>query len=302
MTDNIRKVPNYNGRSTFDFILQQVEQCINDLHLFFQELTADQIYNAAYYEEILTVNRSRELIDVKELAHCDIAYCIVFFGVSKGDINILGRLFGNYYNPVFIQCILYYISRKPHIDSGGYQDWKSFRSQSIKAIVEKLKEDLIHKKSYFIFSPDISNGYDYSQALFQSGFYKYYGGHQFKLGHYYRHLFQTVKYIDNQTILTYSEKYEYMKTLRAQISTPEQYLLFFDSISSMGREWELKHLIDNKDCIEVNKLLITKYNLIKNIPDWYVFDRIDLRNYYPQVQFQSSAKNEKRREMKKKFN
>jgi len=89
------------------------------------------------------------------------------------------------------------------------------------------------------------------------GFIKYYGGHLHRLGHYYRHLFQTVKLIDQTKDLTYKEKYAYVKNLRAQLSTYEQITLYIDSISGLGNQWEFG---DEKN------YFITKYNLIQNIP------------------------------------
>ncbi|WP_320168131.1 putative phage abortive infection protein [Mangrovibacterium marinum] len=89
------------------------------------------------------------------------------------------------------------------------------------------------------------------------GFIKYNGGHLHRLGHYYRHLFQTVKLIDQTEDLTYEEKYAYVKNLRAQLSTYEQIMLYIDSISGLGNQWEFG---DEKN------YFITKYNLIQNIP------------------------------------
>jgi hypothetical protein len=107
-------------------------------------------------------------------------------------------------------------------------------------------------------------------------------GHQSRLGHYYRHIFQTVRYINEQpkNLLSYKEKYEYVKTLRAQLSTQEQVLLFLNSLSDLGASWERS----SKIC-DVNKKLVTKYNLIKNIPDGYVKD-INIRSYYPDIQYE----------------
>ncbi|MBV6441815.1 MAG: hypothetical protein EPGJADBJ_03506 [Saprospiraceae bacterium] len=91
--------------------------------------------------------------------------------------------------------------------------------------------------------------------------YNVFGGHQIRLNQYFRHLFHTVTYIDNQPsiVLSYAEKCEYIETLRAQLSPHEQVLLFHNSMSELGKEWEKMHT-DNP-----NKGLITKYNLIKNI-------------------------------------
>ena len=64
-----------------------------------------------------------------------------------------------------------------------------------------------------------------------------------------------VKYIDEYPadILSNTEKYNYVKTIRAQLSDYEQLLLFYSALSSYGEAW-LK-----------NGYLI-KYKLIKNMP------------------------------------
>lgn len=116
-------------------------------------------------------------------------------------------------------------------------------------------------------------------------------GYQFILGHYFRHLFQTYNYINAQEKLSYDDKYFYAKTLRAHLSNYEQILFFYNSISSLGTIWELKVpnkcYTENEEnlynlCLHIpfinsiirrrldypnfNQKLVTKYNIIKNIP------------------------------------
>lgn len=81
------------------------------------------------------------------------------------------------------------------------------------------------------------------------------GGHQSRLGHYYRHLFQTVKYVDGQDkdIINFEDKIDYLRMLRAQLSDYEQVLLYYNAISHYGEGW-LK-----------NNFFI-KYKMIHNIP------------------------------------
>jgi hypothetical protein len=112
--------------------------------------------------------------------------------------------------------------------------------------------------------------------------HRLFSGHQLRLGHYFRHLFQTVNFIDKQpsSLLSYDDKYEYIKTLRAQLSTQEQVLFFFNSMSKLGYSWEKKYES------APNKQLITKYNLIKNIPKEYIAT-LDLANYYPLVDYEN---------------
>lgn len=92
-------------------------------------------------------------------------------------------------------------------------------------------------------------------------------GHQSRLGHYYRHLFQLISFVDNQTISI--DKKEYVKTIRAQLSTHEQALLFINSLTPLGKIWW-------------DKKLITEYRIVKNIPQGF-FDKmreIDLESYF----------------------
>lgn len=86
------------------------------------------------------------------------------------------------------------------------------------------------------------------------------------LGHYYRHIYQTVCFVDSQEDLTDEVKYSYVKMLRAQLSDYEQVLFYYNAMSSMGYPW-----IQTND----NELsLIIKYRMIKNIPHFirYIYN------------------------------
>ena len=82
-------------------------------------------------------------------------------------------------------------------------------------------------------------------------YYFPFDGHVNRLGHYYRHLFQTAKYVTTQDFIEENEKYEYIKTLRAQMTNFEQLLLYYNALAWFDKEW---------------KPLFTKYRLIKNLP------------------------------------
>lgn len=111
------------------------------------------------------------------------------------------------------------------------------------------------------------------------------GGHEIELGHYFRHLYQIVKYINerNIDILSYKERYDYIKILRAQLTTYEQIILFWDSLSPLGMSWEFRER--NKQKPDKNKQLITKYNLIKNIPAKFADGDVKPNIFYPEVNF-----------------
>ena len=76
-------------------------------------------------------------------------------------------------------------------------------------------------------------------------------GHQSRLGHYYRHLYQAVRYVDQQTIGI--DKYQYVKTIRAQLSNHEQALLLLNSLTPIGHNWWSQGFME-------------KYRMVQNIP------------------------------------
>lgn len=87
------------------------------------------------------------------------------------------------------------------------------------------------------------------------------------LGHYYRHLYQTVKFVANQPLdfLTYEEKRKYLRVLRAQLSNPEQALLFYNWYADFGKKWEND---ENK--------FFTDYRMIHNLFQDLLIPRLDL--------------------------
>jgi len=69
-----------------------------------------------------------------------------------------------------------------------------------------------------------------------------------------------------------STKKSYAKMYRAQLTTYEQALFFFNSMSSLGKPWREK-----KDLIE-------KYELIKNIPPRFLGE-IDVKDFYSEMEY-----------------
>lgn len=99
------------------------------------------------------------------------------------------------------------------------------------------------------------------------------GGHQSRLGHYYRHLFQTISYVHNKKIDL--DKVEFVKIMRAQLSNHEQALLALNSLSDLGEDWNNTNLID-------------EYDFIKNIPKDFFNNstEINLDIIFPNVNFE----------------
>lgn len=87
------------------------------------------------------------------------------------------------------------------------------------------------------------------------------------LGHYYRHIFHIIKYLSsqNEQLIPENKKYEYAKLLRAQMSDYEQILLYYNSLSPVGLEWN-KSLNDSSGDYRINMGYIARFRMIKNIP------------------------------------
>lgn len=96
----------------------------------------------------------------------------------------------------------------------------------------------------------LNNGEEKSRLSRGLGYWPF-EGHQSRLGHYYRHLYQAVRFVDRQQ--GGIDRYDLVKMLRAQLSTHEQALLLINSLTPMGRAWWADGLI-------------TKYRLVRNLP------------------------------------
>jgi hypothetical protein len=107
-------------------------------------------------------------------------------------------------------------------------------------------------------------------------------GNSDQLAHYYRQLFQTVKFIVYQTIFTYEEKRKYIRILRSQLSNEEQVLLFYNWFSGFGKEWENE-----------NNSFLTDYRMIHNVFQNMLVDEIKLEEIF---NIKSGYKTEQNRE------
>jgi hypothetical protein len=237
-------------RSSFDaqqnaFQIQQFETKFFELIKFHRDNVAqmvhrvpgekDKIYDGArvfieinsQFQKIYKITRefvnSSQLVsdEYKENAAINIAYLILFFGVSKRARPDLEHFFAKY----------------------GYD----------KSLTDSIVNELYKKKAEY--NPNVV----------------YYGGHQVRLGHYFRHLFQTVKFVDKAAFLEPMQKYDYVKTLRAQLTQHELAIFFLNSLS-IGEEWN-------------NKNYMVNYKMIKNLPQYFI-DGIKPKKYYSKIKFE----------------
>lgn len=113
-----------------------------------------------------------------------------------------------------------------------------------------------------------------------SAHYQLAQGHNAQLGHYYRQMLQIVKYVSDapQKLFDERQKYEYVKLLRSQLCDAEQILLFYNSLSIMGRAWNERHGDDDEDINTWGYIL--RYRMIKNIPSSFPFFGIVPTEFY----------------------
>jgi hypothetical protein len=96
----------------------------------------------------------------------------------------------------------------------------------------------------------------------KNGYNLFFEANQNYLGHYFRNLYHIVKYIDKSEI---DNKKVYTNFVRAQLSSHELALIFYNCLSQHGSE--------------KFKPLIEKYALLKNINKELIFNQIHLSEY-----------------------
>ncbi len=128
-------------------------------------------------------------------------------------------------------------------------------------------EKIQNAKNATQFNNIISN---YNIKLQWSNF-KLFDGRSTHLGHYYRHLFQTVKFVANQSenFLNYTEKRKYLRIVRAQLANQEQAMLFYNWIAGFGSKWENA---ENK--------FFTDYRMIHNLYNKMLLEDFDLKKIF----------------------
>jgi hypothetical protein len=119
--------------------------------------------------------------------------------------------------------------------------------------------------------------YDFkTNSLWLSFNYKPFSGHQSILAHYYRHLFQTVKFVvkQNENLISYDTKRDYLRVLRSMLSNHEQILLYYNWLGGFGNNWENKDF--NKRKIKDGNYFFTDYRMIHNIPPQLLINDFEL--------------------------
>lgn len=201
------------GRKCFIRLFNELKYCY---------MIANDQYNAATAEE-------KKLYESQPINLLKFAYTVFFYGIGV-------------------------LSEKQFLHNFSEAEKNLYKD--CKKVMSKFQNDYAAAKAknskikYFTFDLPLSEIPDNRTKYF---YYKPFDGHADLLGHYYRHLYQSVSYIVGQkdNYFTDEVKYSYVKTLRAQLSNHEQLMLYYNSTSWFNDEW---------------KEYFTDFRLIKNLP------------------------------------
>lgn len=117
--------------------------------------------------------------------------------------------------------------------------------------------DMYNRNKPIILISD-ANGFNKILQYTNKKYELFYGAHQEYVGHYFRNLYHIIKFIDNQENLSNNDKSYYVSLVRAQLSTYELLLIFYNSLSKYGCEKFLP--------------LIIRYDLLQNMNQDLLFE------------------------------
>lgn len=213
----------------------------------------------------------------------EICYLIIFFGVEdRGRMNIVTQ-FKEYYVEEFLKAVVFFFSYK----ITEKKDKKLIPLFKLR-IESNNPNGKLSNNDY-----DRINGNHFDKNIIhpyrdEENFFKFYNGTESLFAHHYRHLHSAYKFINDFVNLKYQIRWKvHAKLIRTQMSNAEQILFFLNSICILGRGWELEHIINRKNLNsdKLNKRLVTKYDIIKNIPKGDR-GRYYIEKFYPDIEWE----------------
>lgn len=240
--------------------------------LFRQELDNNKFENQFY--EMLRLHKE----NVNEIT---IILRLKYFTGHESNTTerqVTGREVFKYF--LYEMTILYFVAKKTYRDETA--DYCLNKAYSVFFHgLDYFKEKLRKGQNDFFYTKNLN---EFQRVTFKEHFIDisrqyllYLDWHDFKLfegrspqvAHYFRHLFQTVKFVANQSedFISYCDKRKYLRILRAQLSNQEQAMLFYNWRVGGGATWENdenKYFTDYRMIHNLyNDLLFNEFNLIK---------------------------------------
>lgn len=155
--------------------------------------------------------------------------------------------------------------QKQNFESSFFQ-LMSFHNEIVNSLETRTMnsgEKLNGRSCFRSFLYDLRHAYDSeshndSEQDFNSLFELFLGRHQSKIGHYFRHLYNTVKFVDQHHFLYQSaDRKTYTNLIRAQLSSNELGLLFYNCLSDRGTKF---------------KFFVEKYSLLEDMDIKVLFE------------------------------
>ncbi len=173
------------------------------------------------------------------------------------------------------------ITKYENADSTGFLKivLNNFVSELNSKRESHLKTGIKEYHTYYTTGNVLQSNYR-AKSLWLSFNYKPFSGHQSILAHYYRHLFQIVKFVvkQNKNIISYEQKRDYLRILRSMLSNHEQILLYYNWLADFGIQWEEKNLEKRKR--KNGNFFFTDYRMIHNIPNDLVIEDFKLEKIF----------------------
>jgi adenylate kinase len=113
----------------------------------------------------------------------------------------------------------------------------------------KLSDDFRERLQNNMGYEDLDAPKNIQKVRFNNVYQEFYEGYCQQLGHYFRHLYHILKYIDDADFINEKKKREYSDLLQAQMSNDELYLTAMNGISNYGRH-RLLPLLDKYSFLE----------------------------------------------------
>lgn len=209
-------------------------------------------------KNVYEVNFSKEnkkIFTEKEL--CSIAYKIFFFGIGYDSEKMYRSQLSSE------ELELFKLIRKEllHTQLVYWKETGENKSEERKLLI-------MDTETFRLVSQNVTENFWEEMAANEDKGIKYYepqyfpfDGHTSRLGHYYRTLFQIVRFVVQHegTILKHDECLDYLKILRTQMSNAEQLLLYYNGVIGFGEKW--LNDIKNK-----NANYFIDYKMIHNVP------------------------------------
>jgi uncharacterized membrane protein len=144
-------------------------------------------------------------------------------------------------------------------EESARREWLETRKKGFKFLVVQINQKYEERKNQNQDKDKIENFRSAYSTLWEDSF-----------GHYFRHLFLIVKYVVSkpEVFLTYEEKRNYLRILRASLSTDEQIFLYYNWLSGYGSQWEndKNHFFTDYRMIHNVNFAIQNDFAIKNMP------------------------------------